>query len=234
MNVVMTRQRRLRGSPGHRQRVPPVPRRRMESMLQLANGRSARWLPRRAPLSSCEPPHRPRVEQRGETARNLDDVARSYLGNRAARPFGVDATTSRIQHSVRAALAQRVMHRRAQECRRGRRLGLCVDALERAPGVFSARFAAMARAIRTTTWSCCGDSPVARQAHPPVLLVAVRTAKTQSRWSSMRACVLTKLRSVARRGRLGYDPCSMYPLGVTACRRARSRDKNRISHRDLH
>ncbi len=113
--------------------------------------------------------------------------------------------------------------------------GLCVDALDGAPGVLSARFAGEsanhqsnnAELLRRLT------GVAHRQAHYTCVLVAVRTADdaepliADARWRGEIA------QSPRGAGGFGYDPLFyLSDLGVTAAELDPAH-KNRISHRGL-
>ena len=113
--------------------------------------------------------------------------------------------------------------------------GLCVDALNGGPGVFSARFAGESANDQSNNAELLRRLAAVtdRQAHYTCVLVAVRSADdaeplmVDARWDG-------EIAQVARgEGGFGYDPVFyLSDLGVTAAELDPAH-KNRISHRGL-
>jgi XTP/dITP diphosphohydrolase len=150
--------------------------------------------------------------------------------------LGVDATDEPHPTFVENALAKA---RHASACTGMPTLaddsGLCVDALNGAPGVFSARFAGDGASDQNNNVELLRRlaGVTQRQAHYTCVLVAVRTAEdaeplvVDARWYG-------EIAQVSRgEGGFGYDPLFyISDLGVTAAELDPAH-KNRISHRRL-
>ena len=150
--------------------------------------------------------------------------------------LGVDATDEPHPTFVENALAKA---RHASACTGMPALaddsGLCVDALNGAPGVFSARFAGDGASDQNNNVELLQRlaGVTQRQAHYTCVLVAVRTAEdaeplvVDARWYG-------EIAQASRgEGGFGYDPLfHISDLGVTAAELDPAH-KNRISHRSL-
>jgi len=150
--------------------------------------------------------------------------------------LGVDATDEPHPTFVENALAKA---RHASACTGMPALaddsGLCVDALNGAPGVFSARFAGDGASDQNNNVELLRRlaGVAQRQAHYTCVLVAVRTAEdaeplvVDARWYG-------EIAQASRgEGGFGYDPLFyVSDLGVTAAE-LDPVQKNRISHRGL-
>jgi len=150
--------------------------------------------------------------------------------------LGVDATDEPHPTFVENALAKA---RHASACTGMPALaddsGLCVDALNGAPGVFSARFAGDGASDQNNNVELLQRlaGVTQRQAHYTCVLVAVRTAEdaeplvVDARWYG-------EIAQASRgEGGFGYDPLFyVSDLGVTAAELDPAH-KNRISHRSL-
>jgi XTP/dITP diphosphohydrolase len=150
--------------------------------------------------------------------------------------LGVDATDEPHPTFVENALAKA---RHASACTGMPALaddsGLCVDALNGAPGVFSARFAGDGANDQNNNVELLRRlaGVTQRQAHYTCVLVAVRTAEdaeplvVDARWYG-------EIAQASRgEGGFGYDPLfHISDLGVTAAELDPAH-KNRISHRGL-
>jgi XTP/dITP diphosphohydrolase len=150
--------------------------------------------------------------------------------------LGVDATDEPHPTFVENALAKA---RHASACTGMPALaddsGLCVDALNGAPGVFSARFAGDGASDQNNNVELLRRlaGVTQRQAHYTCVLVAVRTAEdaeplvVDARWYG-------EIAQASRgEGGFGYDPLfHISDLGVTAAELDPAH-KNRISHRGL-
>jgi XTP/dITP diphosphohydrolase len=150
--------------------------------------------------------------------------------------LGVDATDEPHPTFVENALAKA---RHASACTGMPALaddsGLCVDALNGAPGVFSARFAGAGVSDQNNNVELLRRlaGVTQRQAHYTCVLVAVRTAEdaeplvVDARWYG-------EIAQASRgEGGFGYDPLfHISDLGVTAAELDPAH-KNRISHRGL-
>jgi len=150
--------------------------------------------------------------------------------------LGVDATDEPHPTFVENALAKA---RHASACTGMPALaddsGLCVDALNGAPGVFSARFAGAGASDQNNNVELLRRlaGVTQRQAHYTCVLVAVRTAEdaeplvVDARWYG-------EIAQASRgEGGFGYDPLFyVSDLGVTAAELDPAH-KNRISHRGL-
>jgi XTP/dITP diphosphohydrolase len=150
--------------------------------------------------------------------------------------LGVDATDEPHPTFVENALAKA---RHASACTGMPALaddsGLCVDALNGAPGVFSARFAGAGASDKNNNVELLRRlaGVTQRQAHYTCVLVAVRTAEdaeplvVDARWYG-------EIAQASRgEGGFGYDPLfHISDLGVTAAELDPAH-KNRISHRGL-
>jgi len=150
--------------------------------------------------------------------------------------LGVDATDEPHPTFVENALAKA---RHASACTGMPALaddsGLCVDALNGAPGVFSARFAGDGASDQNNNVELLQRlaGVTQRQAHYTCVLVAVRTAEdaeplvVDARWYG-------EIAQASRgEGGFGYDPLfHISDLGVTAAELDPAH-KNRISHRGL-
>jgi XTP/dITP diphosphohydrolase len=150
--------------------------------------------------------------------------------------LGVDATDEPHPTFVENALAKA---RHASACTGMPALaddsGLCVDALNGAPGVFSARFAGAGASDQNNNVELLRRlaGVTQRQAHYTCVLVAVRTAEdaeplvVDARWYG-------EIAQASRgEGGFGYDPLfHISDLGVTAAELDPAH-KNRISHRGL-
>jgi len=150
--------------------------------------------------------------------------------------LGVDATDEPHPTFVENALAKA---RHASACTGMPALaddsGLCVDALNGAPGVFSARFAGDGASDQNNNVELLRRlaGVTQRQAHYTCVLVAVRTAEdaeplvVDARWYG-------EIAQASRgEGGFGYDPLFyVSDLGVTAAELDPAH-KNRISHRGL-
>jgi len=150
--------------------------------------------------------------------------------------LGVDATDEPHPTFVENALAKA---RHASACTGMPALaddsGLCVDALNGAPGVFSARFAGDGASDQNNNVELLQRlaGVTQRQAHYTCVLVAVRTAEdaeplvVDARWYGEIA------QAPRGEGGFGYDPLFyVSDLGVTAAELDPAH-KNRISHRGL-
>jgi XTP/dITP diphosphohydrolase len=150
--------------------------------------------------------------------------------------LGVDATDEPHPTFVENALAKA---RHASACTGMPALaddsGLCVDALNGAPGVFSARFAGDGASDQNNNVELLRRlaGVTQRQAHYTCVLVAVRTAEdaeplvVDARWYGEIA------QAPRGEGGFGYDPLFyVADLGVTAAELDPAH-KNRISHRGL-
>ena len=150
--------------------------------------------------------------------------------------LGVDATDEPHPTFVENALAKA---RHASACTGMPALaddsGLCVDALNGAPGVFSARFAGAGASDQNNNVELLQRlaGVTQRQAHYTCVLVAVRTAEdaeplvVDARWYGEIA------QAPRGEGGFGYDPLfHISDLGVTAAELDPAH-KNRISHRGL-
>ena len=150
--------------------------------------------------------------------------------------LGVDATDEPHSTFVENALAKA---RHASACTGMPALaddsGLCVDALNGAPGVFSARFAGDGASDQNNNVELLQRlaGVTQRQAHYTCVLVAVRTAEdaeplvVDARWYGEIA------QAPRGEGGFGYDPLFyVADLGVTAAELDPAH-KNRISHRGL-
>lgn len=150
--------------------------------------------------------------------------------------LGVDATDEPHPTFVENALAKA---RHASACTGMPALaddsGLCVDALNGAPGVFSARFAGDGTNDQNNNVELLQRlaGVTQRQAHYTCVLVAVRTAEdaeplvVDARWYGEIA------QAPRGEGGFGYDPLFyVSDLGVTAAELDPAH-KNRISHRGL-
>ena len=150
--------------------------------------------------------------------------------------LGVDATDEPHPTFVENALAKA---RHASACTGMPALaddsGLCVDALNGAPGVFSARFAGDGASDQNNNVELLQRlaGVTQRQAHYTCVLVAVRTAEdaeplvVDARWYGEIA------QAPRGEGGFGYDPLfHISDLGVTAAELDPAH-KNRISHRGL-
>jgi len=150
--------------------------------------------------------------------------------------LGVDATDEPHSTFVENALAKA---RHASACTGMPALaddsGLCVDALNGAPGVFSARFAGDGASDQNNNVELLRRlaGVTQRQAHYTCVLVAVRTAEdaeplvVDARWYGEIA------QAPRGEGGFGYDPLFyVADLGVTAAELDPAH-KNRISHRGL-
>jgi XTP/dITP diphosphohydrolase len=150
--------------------------------------------------------------------------------------LGVDATDEPHPTFVENALAKA---RHASACTGMPALaddsGLCVDALNGAPGVFSARFAGAGASDQNNNVELLRRlaGVTQRQAHYTCVLVAVRTAEdaeplvVDARWYGEIA------QAPRGEGGFGYDPLFyVSDLGVTAAELDPAH-KNRISHRGL-
>jgi XTP/dITP diphosphohydrolase len=150
--------------------------------------------------------------------------------------LGVDATDEPHPTFVENALAKA---RHASACTGMPALaddsGLCVDALNGSPGVFSARFAGDGANDQNNNVELLRRlaGVTQRQAHYTCVLVAVRTAEdaeplvVDARWYG-------EIAQASRgEGGFGYDPLfHISDLGVTAAELDPAH-KNRISHRGL-
>jgi XTP/dITP diphosphohydrolase len=150
--------------------------------------------------------------------------------------LGVDATDEPHPTFVENALAKA---RHASACTGMPALaddsGLCVDALNGAPGVFSARFAGAGASDQNNNVELLRRlaGVTQRQAHYTCVLVAVRTAEdaeplvVDARWYGEIA------QAPRGEGGFGYDPLFyVSDLGATAAELDPAH-KNRISHRGL-